>query len=295
MSNKKVILFSTRKIQEEGIFKSLIRCKPSDALKKYFRNGDNIGSVSYNNEDFSKRYDDWKKKIKAHRHSFRKEDQSKIQTFITHGSPQTVLDNVISLYMEADEFIEEGKGLLTELKEKETHKDVPPEQLDLTQEYKENIDAKGRKTIADRISLFGFPNHAGEYAVYAVWPLTESCKDEKWVKALSDAVLEQSPNCEEIILWLHDNDLTSTRESTFHVIYYQKSINDKEIKCSLGVFQHPDPEFNAILFSNQEEKTIYESVCSLFSKINSMQLCNKSNIIANVYEEVTPKQSDKKN
>ena len=293
--DKKVILFSTRKIQEEGIFKSLTMCNPSDALKNYFQIGNSIDSVSDYNKDFNKRYDDWKKKIKDHRHFFRQENQDTIQTIITHGFPQTVLENVISLYEGVDEFLEEGKMLLNELREKEIQKDVPLGQLDLEQEYKENIDAIGRKTIADRISLFGFPNHEGEYAVYAVWPLIESCKDEKWVNALLDAALEQSPFCEEIILWLHDNDLTSTRESTFHVIYYQNTINNKKIKCSLGVFQHPDPEFNGILFIKPEEVIIYDTVNTLFSKINSMQLCNKSNVIANVYEEMTPKQNDKKN
>ena len=161
-----------------------------------------------------------------------------------------------------------------------------------------NIDATG-KTLQERVSLYECAG-TNLYHIYTVWPLTTSCNDDSWRDALLQAVLEQNQDCEEIILWLHDNDLEDTSNSTFHVLYYKKDwvINNKNFRISLGVFQHPDPEFNGILFSkvNQADqaKNIFESVDSLFSVIDKMQKCNNGGIIAREYESLTLQMTQKK-
>ena len=302
MNNKKIVVFSTRKIQDEGIFKSFQRFKDGNSILAYFPDIKNFKEERAGSEknDSNERYYAWKKEfLKERINSFTKDEQKFIKR--PQLPPIAFLKYVIEHYVENDSFFSEAQGFLTALEaEIASKKSDNTAGLDLDMPYEGNIDAEG-KTVADRISLFGFPDvNEDGYAVYAVWPLKQACDNESWENVLSEAVFELNPDCEEIILWLHDNDMEGTRGSTFHVLYYQKKVNvkDKTIKRSLGVFQHPDPEFNDVLFSPydacNEANLVFDKVDTLFGKITKMQNHNNNNKIAEDDESLTPGVGKKK-
>ena len=307
MSDKKVVLLSTRKIQEEGIFKSFKRCDVNSTLLKFFRtvNKDDFEKIdvlnncsAYPNDDkesFNKEFNDWKKDLKTFLNSTTPDSKKIIYSL--RETPKQLLMYVASLSIGERSFLEKGKELLEKYNKIEQEQEQNSEKPYLDQAFLEkpctiNIDTvKAKTVVADRISLFRFPKHHEDYAVYAVWPLNDSCEDDLWVDCLTNAVIEQEHNCNELILWLHDNDLKSTEGNIFHVIYYQREIelDRRKIKRSLGVFQHPDMAFNNVLNAKlYDEKSIFEAVDMLFSKIYKMRRCDKENILAKIYESKLP-------
>lgn len=279
MKNKKVVLFSTRTIQNEGIFEDFIRMDPNDALLKYFNN---ISSQPSMSDNLIKKIQDWEGKLKNKINSYNNDKQIEITTLLSMTNIRSRIQSIIEVIDKNDDLYKEGENILNEF-DKENK-----EQLDLNSPYNENIDATG-KTIADRISLFQKHGFSNEFAIYAVWPLRDSCNDESWVSTLSNAIMTEEPNCNEIILWIHDDDLEQTKKSTFRILYYQNDelINSKNIKVSLGVFQHPDPEFQNILFIKpNDEKTIYNAIDFLFSSISKMISCNKKNVLEGIYNSL---------
>jgi hypothetical protein len=311
MSSKKVVLFSTRKIQDEGIFKSFVRQKPSNSLLKYFRKV-NSGAfedvfktkeqkeASLNSDEKLK---EWKNELRRVRGAFSQEENNNIKKIVKYDDQ--LLNYVVGLVPKDDSIvsiIEKGKKIIEERERaKNEMKSAWKQDINYDLPWNTNIDAKGR-TLGDRVSLFRFPDSQNEFAVYAVWPLTESCadkcEDNSWVKALTQAVLEMESDCNEIILWLHDNDLEETKQSTFHVIFYRQNVemdNNKTICCSLGVFQHPDKEFINVLFTKSDKaKSIYNAVNTTFGKIQKMLECNTENRRAEVYSSKTPNESNGK-
>ena len=279
MNNKKVVLFSTRTIQNEGIFEDFKRKNPNDSLQKYFKSSINQPSLS---DNLSDKIQTWKNKLINKIVSYNAEKQAEINALLEISNIQLCIESIINVIEKNDDLRTEGENILNEF-----DKEIK-EQLDLNSPYSENIDATG-KTIADRISLFQKHGFSNEFAIYAVWPLRDSCNDDSWVSTLTNAIMTEEPNCDEIILWIHDDDLEQTKKSTFRVRYYQKDecIKNKNIKVSLGVFQHPDHEFQNVLFiTPNDEKTIYNAIDFLFSSISKMISCNKKNVLEGIYNSL---------
>lgn len=310
MSSKKVVLFSTRKIQDEGIFKSFERQKPSNSLLDYFRkaNSESFKNVLKTDEqkETSRNNDEnireWKNKLKGTLSIFSPKEQTDIRKFFKYDNQllnyvkglEPRDDLMVSIIEKAKKIVEERMHVPNEMKSAKEHN------INYNLPWSANIDAKGR-TFGDRVSLFRLLDQ-DKFAVYAVWPLTESCagksEDSSWVKALTQAVLEMESDCNEIILWLHDNDLEETKQSTFHVVFYRQNVeidNNKTLCCSLGVFQHPDKEFVNVLFANSDRaESIYNMVDTTFGKITKMVECNKENRLAKEYSSKTPSACDVK-
>lgn len=331
--SSKVLLFSTRKIQREGVFQSFQRCpqiskpicdyflsvnkeKLNDCKENYLKEqkslqppaGDAIDSSTDVVVDVDKLYSEWTDGVRTVLGCFDKKAQRAILELISDNSGAAAVNKFIS---ECNKISDENRGdnmalwlqrsielssILMQRISEEKHDTGFSEEDFITYSSmpcEVNIDATG-KTLLDRVSLYECIGPESPYHVYAVWPLSTPCEDNTWIDSLSKAILEQNKDCEDIILWLHDNDLESTIKSSFHVLYYKKDlvINSKPTRISLGVFQHPDPEFNGVLFSelNLEApaKGIYESVDSLFSIIDKMQKCNSDGAIAKEYESRTP-------
>lgn len=306
MSSKKVVLFSTRKIQDEGIFKSFERQKPSNSLLDYFRkaNSESFKNVLKTDEqkETSRNNDEnireWKNKLKGTLSIFSPKEQTDIRKFFKYDNQllnyvkglEPRDDSMVSIIEKAKKIVEERMHVPNEMKSAKEHN------INYNLPWSANIDAKGR-TFGDRVSLFKLPDQ-DEFAVYAVWPLTEPCDGDSWVEALTQAVIELEPSCNEIILWLHDNDFEETKQSTFCVLYYQKKVDiddNKSICRSLGVFQHPDKEFINVLFAKSDKaKSIYNAVNTTFGKIQKMLECNTENRPAEVYSSKTPNESNGK-
>ena len=293
MNSKKVVVFSTRKIQEEGIFKSFEKCNPNQSLKSYFpvKKSDNSVSVDIKNEVVIK-YKKWEEALRQK--NLDREDRSVIRSF---NAPIRVLNYVINKCNEDHSFLDkvgnsvlnEAKSISKEISEAENNQ-IDNDELD--KPYTDNIDASG-KTRNDRVSLFRLhDNIESDYLVYAVYPLKIPCNDGSWVDALSNAIIEEVSDCDEIILLLHDNDLEETIKSTFHVLYFQQKYtnNNETITRSLGVFQHPDFEFHDILFiqpeSNNVGKSVFNMVENYFANISKMKELNGENCLAKVYESL---------
>ena len=285
MNSKKVVVFSTRKIQEEGIFKSFEKCNPNKSLESYFpvKKSDNCVSVDLKNE-FVINYKKWEGALRQK--NLDKEDRNVLNYVINKcNNDHSFLDKV------GNSVLNGAEAILKEIN-KADKKQIDNDELG--KPYTENIDAFD-KTWNDRVSLFRLQdNLESDYLVYAVYPLKIPCNDGSWVDALSNAVIEEVSNCDEIILLLHDNDLEETKQSTFHVLYFQQNftIHNKTITRSLGVFQHPDFEFNDILFIQPETNNVGEAVFNMvenfFTKISEMKELNRENCLAKVYESLTP-------
>ena len=107
-----------------------------------------------------------------------------------------------------------------------------------------------------RFLLYGLDTNNNETAAYAVWNLGRKCEGsdrEKWYDALCHEIIYRNPDCQEIILMLHDKDIKP--KTVFDVIKYREknaminACNGKihNYTLSVSLFQHPKTPIGKLL------------------------------------------------
>ena len=146
-----------------------------------------------------------------------------------------------------------------------------------------NIDLNGR-TMKDRLSIYELAPRAQSmldnenYYVYAVWALKTPASEEneqKWIDALMYEIINlqdiRQDDDYNVILALHENDLSSTVGSPFKCIKYDEPVTylikkdnksfSKPFSVSIVVFQHTDKQMDVLDSSAaSSNKDVFDAV-----------------------------------
>lgn len=289
---KNVILFSTRKINEKGVglFSKLEKNKElNPSLCSFFLNEykEILTGIKQKTNPDETNSDNWEERAK---------------TLLTKNGARNFNGKDLCKLLEAYKagMTEDDLNECESLLKSHPQIDFCLDDFDKVKDHNNtlNLDSTNNNLkLGDRVSLYSYSD-SDEYALISVWPLNEAIKGEganerEWVDALTKAVLEEKvhPNCENLILWLHDKDLNETKSSPFQVIEPIKKVNikvnidDKEISRRLGVFQHDDKEFTNC-FEYNSVKELYDYVFALFGRIGKMIKCNENGVMENKYNEL---------
>ena len=304
MSNRNIVLFSTRKIMQEGIFSFFDQKTESPSLQTFFYEEgkdalDRIKQMStmssnQGNNEVMERYGSWKERLvefikgKTIPHLTYDLKDSKNARLVVRTVKEYLLNHQTD---GLNEFLKETSDLYDALP-----KDLSSSYPSFAETDWNNGDIKALEwekdgmTLSDRVSLFYPSDNNGEYGVYAVHQLSRASTQAKWVDALKNAIqkienLDLSSST--ILLWLHEKDLIETKGDAFRVL------DLKDTGYSLGVFSHADTVFQDVLHLQCNvtdlPELVFKKVHSLFLEKGSMAItkmieCDKKEYLSDQYD-----------
>ena len=149
-----------------------------------------------------------------------------------------------------------------------------------------------------RFVLYEMSSNTDKYAVYGVWTLGQKGNCETWCDSLCSEILFRNPDCEEIILMLHDKDVKP--KTVFDNVKYRelKSIvnpgNNRKHNFILTVslFEHPNTPVGRLLKTPKlSSEKIFHIVSELINKPQLMKISTKLSEGQDVKEEARKFQS----
>lgn len=139
-----------------------------------------------------------------------------------------------------------------------------------------------------------FKDEENDYAAFSVWPLKYCRGKKEWISVLIEEVNTWCSQCEEVLLILHDKDI-ETKGTPFRVIEKKDYSlqGNRKIKYTLCLFQHSSTDpINRVLDNYFVEnsdthtpKTLFEDIERICSIAYSMKKVCEEQMTKSAYEK----------
>ena len=128
-------------------------------------------------------------------------------------------------------------------------------------------DAPDLPLLHRRFSLYSLNNKANpDYATYAVWSLRYNVNNDvnTWRNVLLEEILKMNPDCEEIIIAIHDKD--AGRIIPFEILEYKANYRRTDgtiVKYSVVLYDHANSRIHPLLRQSLTCEEVYVKISEL--------------------------------